>query len=340
MIGFRVDANEKIATGHLMRCIAIASECMKRGESCVFLLAEEKETERLMVRNMPYRILNSRWNDLESELPMLQELLLQMELDWLVVDSYQATPQYLEQLNRVVPVLYVDDMGEQIFPVSAVLHYGIGSDDKDYREPYAAMDTCVLAGIQYTPLREEFMQRQLPAVREKNILITTGGTDPYNVTGRLLSLCTNREILRKYHFYVIVGSMNDHEEQLKALEMQYEQIHLFKNIGRMSDYMCRCQMAVSAGGTTLLELCACQTPTVCFSFADNQLGGTRAMGEQQVMIYAGDARQCDVAERIADHLQELAQQPERRREYAARMERLVDGRGVQRIADILCEKEK
>ena len=46
MIVFRVDANEQVATGHLMRTLSIASACRKRGLTCEFWLAEEKETER------------------------------------------------------------------------------------------------------------------------------------------------------------------------------------------------------------------------------------------------------------------------------------------------------
>ena len=47
MIVFRVDANEQVATGHLMRTLSIASACRKRGLTCEFWLAEEKETERI-----------------------------------------------------------------------------------------------------------------------------------------------------------------------------------------------------------------------------------------------------------------------------------------------------
>ena len=42
MIGFRVDANEKIATGHLMRCMAIAQGFQRQREEVMFFLAEEK----------------------------------------------------------------------------------------------------------------------------------------------------------------------------------------------------------------------------------------------------------------------------------------------------------
>ena len=57
MIVFRVDANEQVATGHLMRTLSIASACRKCGLMCEFWLAEEKETERIAKAGFPYRIL-------------------------------------------------------------------------------------------------------------------------------------------------------------------------------------------------------------------------------------------------------------------------------------------
>lgn len=137
MIGFRVDANEQIATGHLMRCMAIAKGFQRRGEEVVFFLAEEKETERLEAQNLPYVVLHSQWNDLAQELPVLEKKLKEHGVTRLIVDSY---------------------------------------------------------------------------------------------------------------------------------------------------------LAVSAGGTTLYELCACKVPTISFSFADNQEGFTEEMGEQGILFYAGDAR--------------------------------------------------
>ena len=72
MIVFRVDANEQVATGHLMRTLSIASACRKRGLTCEFWLAEEKETERIAKAGFPYRILETRWDALEDELPVMK----------------------------------------------------------------------------------------------------------------------------------------------------------------------------------------------------------------------------------------------------------------------------
>lgn len=349
MIGFRVDANESIATGHLVRCISIAEECKKRGIPCLFLLAEEKETKRLEERHLPYRILHTEWNQMESEYPVIFPILEQNTFDWIIVDSYQASRSYLCALNEKVPVLYIDDMASDIYPVSAVLHYSQWADDDSYRQKYSHTKTHTLVGMQYTPLREEFQSITSVKPRQKSILITTGGTDPFHITEKLLSLClenrpqslsdipvtTYRKFFTDYTFEVIIGSMNQNEAALKKLAQNYPQVHLHKNITNMGDFMRNCEIAVSAGGTTLFELCACSIPTVCFSFADNQETFTKQLGERNVMLYAGDARYDTVPENIARLLTEFADDSTLRSSCALRMNRLVDGQGVRRIADFL-----
>lgn len=336
MIVFRADANEQVALGHLMRCLTIAKACRKKGETCEFWLAEDKETERLRAEGFPYRILGSDWSSLESELPLLKQILQQEEKpDWIVVDSYQATPQYLSSLNRETAVLYIDDMRQENYEVSALLQYipcGGGRTGK-------AGTVMCLEGLQYTPLREEFCRSAEQKEREKSILITTGGTDPYNVAGRLVKCCSTREEFKEYAFHVILGSMNCNEPMLRRMAEENSQIRLHKNISNMSEYMRRCEMAVSAGGTTLLELCACGIPTVCFSFAENQKEFAKELGKMGAVRYAGDARENpEMEQELYRQLLFFRKDENERRSCEKRMKQLVDGKGAERIAGFLCEK--
>ena len=336
MIGFRVDANETIATGHLMRCIAMAKACVKLGEECVFFLAEEKETERLEKAGLLYRILYTDWRDMEAEEEKLKLLLLEEKVDWLVVDSYQVTVSYLEHMEQFVRILYVDDMEQAVYPVSALLRYALWPEDMHYQEMYQGMQTSILAGMQYVPLREEFSKEQNDGIREKSILITTGGTDTYNVAGKLLESCLHRKELDAYVFHVIVGSMNQFEQELRKKAEDSERVFLHKNVTNMSDYMRQCELAVSAGGSTLFELCACKIPTICFSFADNQVRFANEIGERDIMVYAGDARERQkLADEIVERLCEFSQDAAMRKQYAEKMSALVDGKGTKRIADFL-----
>lgn len=337
MIVFRVDANEQVATGHLMRTLSIASACRKRGLTCEFWLAEEKETERIAKAGFPYRILETRWDALEDELPVMKQRLQAQPVDWLVVDSYCATVRYLAELNRMVPVFYVDDFRREHYEVSALLQYIPCRERQKTPEGLHEKDGVqFLTGFLYAPLREEFSRLSFDKPREKSILLSTGGTDPYNMAGRILAYGTRMQELQDYLWHVIVGSMNRNENMLRELAAANPKIILHKNIPDMWRYMQQCEAAVSAGGTTLLELCACGIPTVCFAFADNQLEFAEEMAEHNLLIYAGDVREKDDAPHvICENLVCYTKDAGKRAQSFERMRRLVDGKGAERIAAFL-----
>lgn len=368
MIAFRVDANEHIATGHLMRCLAIAAEIKKRGEQCIFFLAEQKGTELIETREFPYIVLQSKWNRLEEEIPIIIKKIEEYSLDWLVVDSYQATVEYLRQLNKKVPVLYLDDMAKEVYPVSMVLHYTDWLENDSYQKQYVNTNTRVLAGMKYVPLREEFYPKWENKLentvnkkynkKEKtgNILITTGGTDTYNIAGKFLNKVFETEAgipekieadlpyreLQNIIYHVIIGAMNQNREELEQLKKRHSNIVLHFNVSNMGELMRSSDFAISAGGTTLFELCACQVPTVCFSFADNQEAFAKKMGDRHAMLYAGDPRyqNIDIAENLCNSLTMLINNYEYAEELTNNMGLLVDGKGVQRIVKELMENKK
>lgn len=353
-IVFRVDANEQVATGHLMRCLAIADECRKRGENCLFLLAEEKETQRIQQRGYPYQVLHSSWDSLEEEIKTMQEFLERSACAWLVVDSYQATPRYLEALNASCPVLYLDDYGEQGYAVTALLHYGLVQEQQSYVRRYREKGITALAGPAYIPLREEFQpshleklwqekEKQMAGREQEAVLITTGGTDPFHIADRFLEYCLQTKQGENCQYHVIVGSMNEQVSVLEEIVEKYRkenmpEVFLHFGVTQMAELMCRCDYAISAGGTTLYELCACGVPTVCVTFADNQIPAVRMLTQQRIVRFAGDARERDLSLEIGKCLAEYRNDPEKTKEYQERMKKLVDGRGVSRIADVLCQK--
>lgn len=337
MIGFRVDANEVIATGHLMRCISIALECKKRGQQCIFFMAEDKETERLRTAGFQYYILNSDWKNLDNEISEFQKILENYKLNYLVVDSYQATAGYLAALEEIQPVCYIDDLKREVYDVSVVIHYISPYKSSSYEEMYRNTHTQLLNNMKYAPLRPEFHYKKGQIIREKSILITTGGTDFFNVAGKVAALCQNSMQIKSYKIHLIIGSMNQHETELEQLAEKYTNIILHKNITNMSDYMRLCEVAVSAGGTTLLELCACKIPTVCFSFADNQVKFANDMGKIGAVKYVGDVRKIeDIENKIVKQLLIFIKNEEERKKYADCMGKLIDGHGTERIADVLC----
>lgn len=336
MIGFRVDANENIASGHMVRCITIAKEFSRFGQESLFYLAEDKETWRLKSSGIQYKILNSNWKKTDEEIEKLVDNIINDCIEWLFVDSYQVDNEYLTYLNNFCKVIYMDDMALCNYNIFAVIHYGLF--DRKYVERYEDTNTLCLTGPQFIPLREEFYDDSYKINREKSILVTTGGTDKYGVTLKFLKCFAKNDLFRDYEVYAIIGSMNEYEKDIMDFAQKEKRIYILKNINNISYYMKKCEFAVSAGGTTLYELCACKTPTICFSFADNQYEFAKRMETDNIMLFAGDPRyNKEIDEKIMECLVKMKKDLVLKHRCIHNMESLIDGKGVTRIVKRILE---
>ena len=203
------------------------------------------------------------------------------------------------------------------------------------------MTTKVALGCSYVPLRKEFRGREHSiSQRVRKVLITTGGTDIYDVTGHLLEYFGRQFWFPELEFEVIVGRFNSRNEELRSRWEAYGNICFHYNVTNMADYMTECDIAVTAGGSTVYELMACGTPAIVYILADNQLDIAKTMSEMGLMPWAGDIRGdinsvCySVAVEIENYLH-----VDRRRKISKKMQKLVDGKGSMRLVNILMDEE-
>ena len=115
MLYIRTDMNDKIATGHLMRCLSIADVAKQYGEDTVFLLADEQAVEILRSRGHQFIVLHTKWNDMDSELQVIENVISERKIDKILIDSYQVTENYLKRLTDRVTTFYIDDLNAFIY---------------------------------------------------------------------------------------------------------------------------------------------------------------------------------------------------------------------------------
>ena len=246
------------------------------------------------------------------------------------MDSYYVTKRYLESLNAVTKVFYIDDLNMFEYPVDTVINYNIYANRFDYENKYKmlGMNTKFLLGCQYVPLRKEFENISY-RVRKvvKNILITTGGTDNYNIAGRLLEMLVKQECTKMVKIHVIEGVYNINKDFLEKLSKQHNNIVLYRNVQNIAKLMLNCDIAVSAGGFTLYELCICGVPTVSISFADNQLENVKQFNKEEIIIYAGDVRNDIkvVLKKVVSNIEVLLNDCKIRLKYSEKMRNLKVG---------------
>ena len=337
-IYFRTDGNEEIATGHIMRCLSIARACTALQVSCCFLVADETSLSILQDRfafpdEFSFSCLHTNYQDMESELPVLQSLI--KDCSWLFIDSYYVTPFYLSELRKQCRTAYLDDMLAFDYPVDLVINYDI--DAEKIPSCYRFIPN-KLIGASYTPLREQF-QNTVCQVRSEvhNIFLSTGGTDACNAAGKILNrIFTEKDnaMLQNCQYHVVTSRLNSYYQELIRLSDTYPAIHIHENVQNMAFLMSECDLALSAGGTTLSELCAVGVPSISFATADNQLNAAETFAKKHIIPYAGDIRfsSDNVLDNITAFLYENIHSYEKRQESARCMRSFIDGNGSARIA--------
>lgn len=336
MIIFRADGNAKVGSGHVMRCLSIADAARQAGEECVFVTASDYFQPVIMKRGYTNYVLHTDYRDMESEdfLPAFNLCAPSV----LFVDSYFATVKYLvkmkERCQKIgIKLVYIDDMFMFPYPCDMVLNYNIYAREDDYRELYTGQSMPqLLLGTVYTPLRMEFQNLPVRRIEQEvnGIFVSTGGADPEHMAVELV----RQARFRNYTFHFVMGTLNGDKEKLYKLSEGYENIIIHENVTSMSSLMQSCDVAISAAGSTLYELCATQTPTVTYVLADNQKPGAEEFSSYGLMKNCGDVRELgnrELAKRLVDSAIDLANDCEERSRIARKMRIVVDGRGAERI---------
>lgn len=365
MVVIRADANSKIGMGHVMRCLSVADALLKRGEEVLFVTADDTPVPLLTKKGIPYRVLHTDYADMEAELPKLwnalselpqgpgvPEAALPQRNTFILVDSYYVTEKYLAALKKRITTIYMDDIYAFSYPVDMLINYNIYGEKMGYEKDAAFADTKLLLGTEYVPLREEFsagagyvQSRKVLSLGAANvtpaadggILITTGGSDSFNLAGQLLMEAMKYDALKEKEYHVVSGSLNPHSGELQALAQKHENIHIHCNVTNMAELMAESEIALSAGGSTLYELCAMGVPVIAFSFAENQERLVQTFVKRGIAQYGGNYRTDGnkMIQNTIAGLETLLEDENLRTEYRKKARALVDGKGADRIAEAI-----
>lgn len=379
LIYIRTDANSQIASGHLMRCLSIAEACKSLGMDVCFLVSEGESRSLFdSLSGTPldaedsFRVISLKtavYDHLEQELPEVLALLGSLpERPVYLLDSYYVTEHYLTSLRPLAKTAYLDDLQLFDYPVDLLVNYDVIPDSllPSYRAAYQNVGRLLL-GAAYTPLRRQFQSRPASIKRRhpsqdglwiksqvKNLLITTGGSDPFHFCLRFLKAVMENPSSWPFSsagitIHIVIGKLNTDRTALFELADTFpfpRLLKLHENVTDMSTLMRDCDLAISAAGTTLYELCALGIPSLSFTMADNQLTAAKAFEAAGAIPCAGDIRQ--PSEGLMQPFMEFVsamsgQEDSGQTSYAARvaahkaMRKLVDGNGALRIAKALEE---
>jgi UDP-2,4-diacetamido-2,4,6-trideoxy-beta-L-altropyranose hydrolase len=340
----RADASREIGNGHLMRCLALAQEWKFHGGDAAFLSQTESQflRDRIEAAGADFFPLEET-HPHPADLETMRSLLWDQSFSHVALDGYDFDPIYQEGIrDSGCRTLVIDDYAHQrAYSADILLNQNLGANTLTY---HCDPETVLLLGPSYALLRPEFMigrrwRRETPALGQK-ILITLGGSDPDNVTLKVMQALRQTNI-DGLEALVIVGASNPHYEQLAAaasrgLDEQGHgpSIRLVRNPDNMPELMAWADIAVSGGGSTCWEMAFMSLPAILVVIAENQRAIAAALDEAGAMINLG--RHVEVtAEALSETVTSLALNATKRQQMSAIGRTIVDGGGAARVIENL-----
>jgi UDP-2,4-diacetamido-2,4,6-trideoxy-beta-L-altropyranose hydrolase len=334
----RADASVAMGTGHVMRCLALAQAWQDAGGTATFAMAGTTPavTSRLHHENAETKSISARAGSNEDA-QALTELARHVHADWIVVDGYLFEADYQQALKSAgFKILFLDDYGHaKHYFADVILNQNVSAKADIYSE--REQTTRLLLGTRYCLLRRDFSarsdwKRKIEPICRR-VLVMMGGSDPENLTARIIEALALASIEGLEAKIVVGGSNPNFTTVEKAAFDSGFNINVLRDVSNPADLMAEADIAISAAGSTCWELCMLGLPALLIDVADNQTALAQELDRMGCAIHIGDRSISSSV--VAEKLHQLANDQHRRQNLSQCSRRLVDGRGAARVVSTL-----
>ncbi|MCK5230876.1 MAG: UDP-2,4-diacetamido-2,4,6-trideoxy-beta-L-altropyranose hydrolase, partial [Desulfobulbaceae bacterium] len=337
----RADADSRIGTGHVMRCLALAQGWQQHGGKVIFAGKITSVALQQKIMENGCTLVN-----VKQPFPALDDFELLRKLiqkngpaacRWVVIDGYHFTADYAQCLRQAgAKILLIDDYAHQAeYSADLLLNQNSGSEGLVYK---LNPDAVMLLGNKYVLLRREFLKEQNRKNKDvfpekaRHVLVTLGGADSENVTLKVIEALNLLE-LPQLEVKIIVGPANPYFDLLKDRMANVPfKGELVTDIKDMAPLMKWADVAITAGGSTCWELACLGVPALLIVLADNQLGVVREIANAGAGLNCGWAHKLQT-DKLAARIHQLLADVNQQRLMANAGRKLVDGQGCIRVVE-------
>lgn len=332
----RADATPSSGSGHVMRMLALAQAWQRRGGEVVFssiempdILADRLNTYHVVIGA---GIIQGSAQDAEWTVSIARKFSAQC----LVADGYKFGADFQKTVRKAGLrfTLICDFPVTEEISCELLINQNLGASASDY--PLLDPGATALFGPDFAMLRAEFAgaKRKNRAPRGgkgKRLLITLGGSDPANLSERILKALGPHAAQEGWHVTLLVGPLNPGRAKLEEIATRFQGVECLAPVSDMLNLLARFDAVISAGGSTCWEICFLGLPMAVISIAANQNGIIAALGNVGAALNLGWHSELDETV-IVQVAKTLLNDAECRPLLSSAAIRLVDGRGADRVA--------
>lgn len=356
----RADASLEIGSGHVMRCLALASALRGEGADVGFICRELAGNLCARIEAMGFEVLRlpaaapaeetadappyARWLGAEWETDAAQTARMLGAgpmADWLVVDHYALDKRW-ESVMRAsaARIMALDDLADRPHDCDLLLDQNFARSPDARYAGLTPLRCRQLLGPTYALLRPEFAAARRRIEKRTGemarILVFFGASDLDNVTLKTLrglGLLDRNEI----EVDVVLGVNNPHRAEVRSFAAAMPQVFCHDYVNDMAELMAAADLYIGAAGTTTWERCCLGLPSLVITVAPNQALAIRELEQAGATRVLGEGARLS-AEDILHSVREVLASPAVLAGFSRVSMALVDGLGARRVAEAMDEE--
>ena len=356
-IVFRSDASIEIATGHVMRCLALATALRLRGHNCKFICRDLPGHMGQIIRDYGFELIllpipnatftptndepiHAAWAGVSWSVDAKESKKFIQGSDWLVLDHYSFDIRWQTHVRSIgLKIMVIDDLADRPHAADLLVDQNLGRQSSDY-DSLLPENTERLIGPRYALLRKEFADARKIALASrtkrkgtlKNILISMGGVDAQNTTAATLDVIASQT---GFQVTVVIGSSSPNLEKIHRQAASITPpAKIVERTTDMAALMTKADIAIGAAGGTAWERCALGLPSLVAILAENQAMASEALSASGAAIELGSPQSSKFVYRLSEALKSL-KIPENLVAMSNSAAALVDGCGASRVINRL-----
>ncbi|MDN4066463.1 UDP-2,4-diacetamido-2,4,6-trideoxy-beta-L-altropyranose hydrolase [Paenibacillus vini] len=345
----RADASNKIGTGHIMRCLALADDLKHFQIDSVFICRTLRGDMSDYIKQRGYRVyLRDSQVDLyeaEVESDALFTVKIIKELGsmpkWIIVDHYSLDEIWESQVRPYTQkLLVIDDLANRKHQANILLDQNL-AENAALRYKELVPEQCgLLLGPSYLLLRPAFrLERNRLRKRTgtlRRLLVFFGGSDPTNETEKAVDALMKLN-LDNLETDVIVGASYEHKAiiQKKCDLLSHTNLHV--QVENMANYIATADFALGAGGVAMWERCYLGLPSSVTIVAENQKNSVSLAERLGAVWNLGNHNEINSAH-YADMINRAMNSPEELKEISTCSLELMNSdskSNIGRVAEVL-----
>lgn len=326
---FIVDGNKDIGYGHISRCLVLAKEFTNNGYPVIFLQKDDSIFSKRINDKYPlFKVEDYGKNCFQK----IKSIVEDYSVKNVIIDLVEKDYFKLEWIRRKIPEVKITTITLFLFSLAdRYEHLSFFPDLSLYLQEkrqgkYGSYK--LFAGPKYFVFRDEFKGLK-KSINEnaRCILVTMGGTDPYNISLKVVqALCKERYL----KVTIILSEVSGCYNKVKSISEEHRNIHLINRTDEMANLMLHNDLILLNGGLTRYEACLAKTPFIAISIHEKQFKITKNLTDLGFGLNLGVYSRVST-EAIRHQVNKLLADYAVRKEMSGKMDDFLDAKGAERI---------